>query len=164
MKVTIAGQIHEFEFPAQPDQSTTFTWDGNDAYGRSVQGQQEITIDTSNVYNGVYDQTGNFGYNGNGVPITGDPTRMEISIHRIQHLMLGTNSAPPESLGGWSLSEHHSYDPIGQKLYEGNGKQRNVQTVSNRIDAFAGGLTGYLDGPISEGAFLPAVWHCRRTG
>lgn len=143
LKVTIAGQMHEFTFPAQPNQITSFTWDGKDAYGRTLQGQQEVTIDIGNVYNGVYQNTPNFGYNGNGVPITVN-TRQEITIHRVQKLLLGSYTAPQESLGGWSLSEHHAYDPVGQKLYEGNGKQRNVQTVSNKIETFGGGLRGFF--------------------
>ncbi len=108
-----------------------------------MQGQQEVTIDIGNVYDGVYQNTTNFGYNGNGVPITVN-TRQEITIHRVQKLLLGSYTAPPESLGGWSLSEHHAYDPVGQKLYEGNGKQRNVQTVPNKIETFGGGMRGFF--------------------
>jgi RHS repeat-associated protein len=154
MTLTIAGQMHEFTFPAQANQSTSFTWDGRDAYGRTVQGQQELSIDIGNVYDGTYQNAANFGYNGNGVPISVN-TRQEITIHRRQRLLLGTYSAPPESLGGWSLSVNHAYDPIGKKLYEGNGKQRSVQTVSNGIDTFAGGLTGDLGdgGPVSAARF-----------
>jgi RHS repeat-associated protein len=153
MSVSIGGQMHEFSFPPLANQSTAFTWDGNDAYGRALQGQQEATIDISNVYDGVYQNTGNFGYNGNGVPITGSTTRQEVSLHKIQRVILGTNSAPPEDLGGWSLNTHHAYDPIGHTLYQGDGIVRNVDTVSNGIDGFAGGLTGYLDGPIAEARF-----------
>lgn len=155
MTVSIAGQQHSFSFPAQANQITSFTWDGKDAYGRDVQGQQEITIDIGNVYDGVYQNVGNFGYNGNGVPITASATRQEVTLHRRQRLVLGTYSAPPQSLGGWTLSEHHAYDPVGKKLYEGNGKQRNVQTVSNVINTFAGGLSGFAGdgGPVSEARF-----------
>jgi RHS repeat-associated protein len=155
MTVSIAGQSHFFSFPAQANQITSFTWDGKDAYGRDVQGQQEALIDISNVYDGVYQNVANFGYNGNGVPITVN-TRQEINIHRLQRLQLGTYSAPPQTLGGWTLSEHHAYDPVGQKLYEGNGKQRDVQTVSNVINTFAGGLSGFAGdgGPVSEARFL----------
>jgi RHS repeat-associated protein len=155
MTVSIAGQMHSFSFPAQANQITSFTWDGKDAYGRDVQGQQEITIDIGNVYDGVYQNIGNFGYNGNGVPITASATRQEVTLHRRQRLLLGTYSTQPQALGGWTLSEHHAYDPVGKKLYEGNGKQRNVQTVSNVINTFAGGLTGFAGdgGPVSEARF-----------
>jgi len=152
--LSIAGQTQQLTFPAQPNQSTSFTWDGRDAYGRTVQGQQELNIDIGNVYDGVYVQTPAFGYNGNGVPITVN-TRREITIHRRQKVRLGTYAAPPQSLGGWSLSVNHVYDPVGQTLYEGNGKRRSVQTVSNGIDTFAGGLSGFLGdgGPVSGARF-----------
>ena len=154
LTVRIAGQVHEFTFPAQTNQITSFTWDGKDVYGRDVQGQQEVMIDISNVYDGTYQNVANFGYNGNGVPITVN-TRQEIMLHRRQRLMLGTFAVPPQSLGGWTLSEHHVYDPVGQKLYEGNGKQRDVQTVSNVIATFAGGLKGFAGdgGPVSGARF-----------
>jgi RHS repeat-associated protein len=154
LTVSIAGQTLTSTFPAQANQITSFTWDGKDAYGRDAQGQQEATIDIGNVYDGVYQNVANFGYNGNGVPITAN-TRQEVMLHRRQRLMLGTFSAPPQSLGGWTLSEHHAYDPVGQKLYEGNGKQRGIQTVSNVINTFAGGLKGFAGdgGPVSAARF-----------
>lgn len=158
LTVSIAGQLHEFTFSAQTDQITSFTWDGKDAYGRDVQGQQEVLVDIGNVYDGVYQNIANFGYSGNGVPITVN-TRQELTLHRRQRLLLGVYSAPPQTLGGWTLSEHHAYDPMGQKLYEGNGKQRNVQTVSNVIETFAGGLSGFLGdgGPVSGARFARPV-------
>lgn len=155
MKVSIAGQVHEFTFPNAPDQSTTFTWDGKDAYGRPLAGQQEATIDIGNVYDGVYQDTANFGYNGNGVPISAN-TRQEITIHRVQHILLGSYSAPTESLGGWSLSVNHAYDPVGHTLYQGDGRQRRVETVSSAIETFAGGLSGFAGdgGSVSQARFL----------
>lgn len=154
LTVSIAGQIQSSVFPAQPDQITNFTWDGKDAYGRDVQGRQELTIDIGNVYDGVYQNVAAFGYNGNGVPITVN-TRQEITIHRRQRLLLGAYSAPPQVLGGWTLSEHHAYDPVGHTLYEGNGKRRNVQTVSNVIETFGGGLSGFFGdgGPVRDARF-----------
>ena len=154
LTVSIAGQLQAFTFPAQINQITSFTWDGKDAYGRDVQGQQEVLIDIANVYDGVYQNVARFGYGGLGLPTTTN-TRQEIFLHRRQRLLLGVYSAPPQTLGGWTLSEHHAYDPMGQKLYEGNGKQRNVQTVSNVIETFAGGLSGFLGdgGPVSGARF-----------
>jgi RHS repeat-associated protein/uncharacterized repeat protein (TIGR01451 family) len=154
LSLSIAGQTQFSTFPAQTNQITSFTWNGKDAYGRDVQGQQELLIDIGNVYDGTYQNVANFGYNGNGVPITTN-TRQEIIIHRRQRVRLGTFAAPPLALGGWTLSEHHTYDPVGQKLYEGNGRQRNAQTVSNRIETFAGGLSGFLGdgGPVSGARF-----------
>jgi len=106
-----------------------------------------------------------FGYNGNGVPISVN-TRREITIHRRQRLLLGSYSAPPQSLGGWSLSVNHVYDPIGQTLYEGNGRRRSVQTVSNGIDTFAGGQSGFLvmaDRSVQHDSVVPTALRQVRT-
>jgi RHS repeat-associated protein len=142
LTVTVAGRMFIQTYPAQPNQIATFTWDGLDAYMRVVQGQQIAVIDIGNVYDGVYQQTGNFGYNGNGVPITGDRARQEITLHQIQRTPIGTFDYRPQALGGWSLSAHHVYDPIGRTLYLGDGTRRNVQSVNAVIDTVAG--TGQL--------------------
>ncbi|HYW73595.1 MAG TPA: RHS repeat-associated core domain-containing protein [Pyrinomonadaceae bacterium] len=139
LAVTIAGQTSRQSFPAQANQSTTFNWDGNDAYGRPVQGQQLATIDVGYVYRGVYEANPRFGYHGNGTVITGDPARGELTLHQIQQVTMGvTVDARALGLGGWTLGPNHFYDPIGHVLYEGDGTRRDVETVSNVIDTFGG--------------------------
>ena len=54
LDVAIAGQNHKFEFAPTPGQSTSFTWNGLDAFGRPRNGQQLATATVSHVYNGVY--------------------------------------------------------------------------------------------------------------
>ena len=142
LTVTVAGRMFTQSYPAQPNQTATFTWDGLDAYMRVVQGQQIAVIDIGNVYDGSYQQTGEFGYNGNGLPITADRTRQEITLHQIQRAPVGTFDYHPQALGGWSLSVHHVYDPIGRVLYQGDGTRRDVQSVNAVIETVAG--TGEL--------------------
>ena len=43
LEISVAGQFHKTHFPPAPNQSTTFTWDGKNAYGQFVQGEQPIT-------------------------------------------------------------------------------------------------------------------------
>jgi hypothetical protein len=74
-------------------------------------GLQAVIIDIGNVYDGVYQNTGAFGYNGNGIPITGDGTRQEITLHRRHQL---ARRGPQSGLGGWTLSVNHTYDPLGE--------------------------------------------------
>ncbi|MGH8523443.1 MAG: hypothetical protein ACREXY_04285 [Gammaproteobacteria bacterium] len=38
LKIELAGRVFEQHFPTQANQTHTFTWDGNDAYGRPVTG------------------------------------------------------------------------------------------------------------------------------
>ena len=158
LTVTVAGRMFTQTYPAQPNQIATFTWDGLDAYMRVVQGQQIAVIDIGNVYDASYQQTGEFGYNGNGVPITGDRARKEITLHQIQRAPIGTFDHRPQALGGWSLSVHHVYDPIGRTLYQGDGTRRNVQSVNAVIDTVAG--TGQPPSPSCSNNNVDAKTAC----
>ncbi|MFN0140175.1 MAG: RHS repeat-associated core domain-containing protein [Pyrinomonadaceae bacterium] len=141
--VSVAGRVFEQSFPDQPDQLTNFQWDGLDAYGRVMQGRQLAKIDIGYVYDGVYQNTGQFGYNGNGIPITGSTTRGEITLHQVHRSYIGNLDSRALGMGGWTLDEHHFYDPTERVLYEGNGKRRSVQTISNGINTFGGGVSGF---------------------
>ena len=52
---------------------------------------------------------------------------------------LGTWDARAQGLGGWTLSIHHAYDPVGRILYPGSGGRRHAASTSNVIDTVAGG-------------------------
>src|SRR5215471_408623 len=145
VQIMVAGREFDQTFPATASQSFTFTWDGLDAYGRAVQGRQLATADVGYVYDGSYQQTGAFGYNGNGTPITGDKTRKEITLHRIFRNYVGTFNAAGLGLGGWMLSVHHFYDTTERVLYEGDGARRSVQSISTVITTSAGnGASGFF--------------------
>ncbi|MDD5035455.1 MAG: PKD domain-containing protein [Methylococcaceae bacterium] len=131
LTVRIAGQLHQFSFPAQINQSTTFTWDGKDAYGRILQGQQPAFIDLGYVYNATYEETAAFAESGNGVQLSGDEARNEVTLHQTHTVTLGNYDARKEGLGGWTLSAHHRYDPQGKVLHQGDGQRRSVEGVSN---------------------------------
>lgn len=144
LKVSVGGREFEQSFPALPQQTTTFVWDGMDAYGRTVQGRQPATIDVGYTYDGSYQNTGRFGYNGNGTPITGNFTRREITLSRIYRAYAGNFDERALGLGGWSLNVHHFYDPADRVLYEGNGTRRSVQTINSIITTAAGnGSVGF---------------------
>jgi hypothetical protein len=85
----VAGRVFEQSFPALPNQTTTFVWDGMDACGRVMQARQLATIDVGYTYDGVYQNTGRFRYNGNGTPITGNFTRREITLSRTYRVYAG---------------------------------------------------------------------------
>ena len=144
--MAVAGRTFTQSFPAQTNQTTTFTWDGLDAYGRPVQGKQTTNIDIGYVYDGVYQQTPRFGYNGNGIPVSGDLARGEITLSQKFVRELGVFDDRMLALGGWSLDVHHFYDPTDHVLYEGNGKRRSVQTINAGITTVAGNGVGSFSG------------------
>jgi len=135
VSVRVAGRTFESQLPGQPLQSHTFGWDGLDAYGRTLQGKQPLTVNVSYVYDGVYmtpAQTagvaqqaavfGHFTYDGR--PASGDATRKEVSLSQEVTGEISRGSgwdARAQGLGGWTISVHHAYDPVGHVLYLGNG-------------------------------------------
>lgn len=140
LEVSVAGRTFGQTFSNAANQTTTFTWDGKDAYGRMVQGTQHAGVRISYVYPGSYQRTNAFGYNGNGTEITGNFTRQEVSLFRDSVMSIGTWDARGNGLGGWSLSVHHAYDPVGQTLYLGTGARRRLQQTSAVITTVAGGV------------------------
>ena len=137
LEVTVAGRTikQTFQLPT-PNQAFTFTWDGLDAFGRPVRGQQIAMSRISYMYDAYYNMppgmSRSFG-SASGQPIPGNiPARGGIGIFQDSVATLGP---PPSSseLGGWQLSAQHHYDPIGKVLYMGDGRRRSVNGVASTI-------------------------------
>src|SRR6185295_3786054 len=60
LEIEVAGRHFHRSFPPIPNQRTTFTWDGKDAYGRFLDGPQPITVNIHYVYPAVYSRTTRF--------------------------------------------------------------------------------------------------------
>src|SRR6185503_1010612 len=54
LDIQIEGKQFHYNFPASPDLSHDFEWDGKDAYGRPLQGSRLASIDIGYVYGAVY--------------------------------------------------------------------------------------------------------------
>ena len=54
LEVEVADGSFPQRFTAAPNQTTTFIWDGKDAYGRKLQGEQPVFMHVGFVYDGVY--------------------------------------------------------------------------------------------------------------
>lgn len=142
LEVEVAGRRFTQSFPPDPDQSTTFEWDGLDAYGRPLQGQQRATGAIAYVYDLVYAEPGDFsaafGRVG-GAPLETNESRDEIRFPQPISGAVGTFDARPIGLGGWMLTPHHSYDPFGQRLELGHGGSRSAASLFDTIGTIAGG-------------------------
>src|SRR5207253_5262570 len=80
LEILVAGRDFKQTFSNAANQRTTFVWDGQDAYGRTLQGSQTIVVRTGFVYQGFYQNTTRFGSNGDAVQITSDGTRAEVTL------------------------------------------------------------------------------------
>jgi RHS repeat-associated protein len=145
LNVFIAGKSFAQSFPALPNQSTTFIWDGIDAYGRPLNGSHPITVQIGYVYDGVYENNGRF--LGHGLPITGSRTRMEVTLWQIWQGKIGSLSGKGQGIGGWDFSVHNTYDPESGVLYFGAGGRRSIAARSfNVIRIAAGSSSGGFSG------------------
>jgi RHS repeat-associated protein len=160
LEVSIAGQLFRQSFPPTANQTTTYSWDGKDAYGRTLQGNQQATVTVGFVYNGVYYNTVGFGFSGNGVPLLSNTTRREVALLRPTTVAVGAFDIRGQRLGGWSLSAHHVYDPVGKTLYLGNGERRTAEKLYPSITTVAGlGIAGFSgDGGQALQARLNRPW------
>lgn len=126
------------------NQSYSFTWDGMDVYGRTLQGKQPAEIRIGYVYCGVYQKTNRFGYNGDG-QITGSRSREEVTLWKAYNTEIGTFEAKNHGLGGWDIDVHNTYDPLGRIIYLGNGERHTIEKlIGSIIETVAGnGIDGY---------------------
>jgi RHS repeat-associated protein/uncharacterized repeat protein (TIGR01451 family) len=140
LEVAVAGRLFTQSFSNAANQTTTFTWDGIDAYGRTLQGGQQVGVRIGYVYDGVYGVTNQFGYYGNGQEITGSETRREVTLWQQSIATVGVWDARGSGLGAWTLSVHHTYDPNAQILYLGTGDQRSIKGTPPVVSTVAGGV------------------------
>jgi len=143
LEISVAGRSFTATLPTTPNQVYHFEWDGRDAYGRPTQGAYPATIRIGYVYDGTYQEPADivrsFGYRGNGVPFTYNRARQAFILWQEMKAPLGTWDARGFGLGGWSLSVHHAYDPVGRILHRGDGGRRSAETEGHVIDSIAGG-------------------------
>lgn len=158
-EVSVGGRTFVDEFAPGTNLGSTFQWDGLDAYDRPVFGRQTATVRIGYVYDGDYMRTNRFGVSGNGVAITGDRTRQEITLSTTAETQVGQFDIRRQSIGGWTFDVHHVYDPSARKLYLGDGNTRSVESVSAMIRTAAGSGQNFTPGfnndgiPASQGRF-----------
>jgi RHS repeat-associated protein len=156
VEIQVAGQRHVFEFPAQPNQSFTFTWDGLDAEQRPVQGRQPVFVNVGCKYPARYTRPSTSA-RAFGIPGTSSsadlPARQpgQVTVFQSYQLQVGQNDQFDQGLGAWSLSIHHRYDPVGRILYRGDGSRRSANSIADTIDRFAGIAHGTSQNDTGDG-------------
>jgi RHS repeat-associated protein len=161
--IDIAGRRFEQSFPATINQSFNFTWDGLDTFNRRISGTQTATVRIGYVYDPVYAtpaQLSTAFAQFSGVPLEGSSARNEVRIFNDHIATIGLPDVKTQDAGGWSLTSHYRYDPIGRMLYMGNGSRQaaNAVAAGGVISKFAGGLCSTAgDGGLATQAGLGNV-------
>lgn len=162
LEIDVAGRHFEYRFPPSPNLTTTFVWDGNDAYGRAMNGSTPLSYTVSylqkrrvvvlvpdnlplSVVNdlplfGAY-LASEWGYPFpeavRGTPVTvvrvEDPQLPATVRSRSGSRSLGALRRSVFDLGGWSLPVHHVYDVDAQRLHLGTGEFRDSLGAANTV-------------------------------
>ncbi|MBW2582180.1 MAG: tandem-95 repeat protein, partial [Deltaproteobacteria bacterium] len=124
VKLIVAGNEFEQILDPQPHQSAEFVWNGQDCFGNYVTNGAEGRIQIGFAYDGVYQKTAKFGYNGNG-NITGSRTRQEVTLWNYDTIMIDAMQNKKNDsyfiAEGWTLSNHHYLDQSNAVLHKGDG-------------------------------------------
>ncbi|MBU6469671.1 MAG: hypothetical protein KGQ68_03140, partial [Gammaproteobacteria bacterium] len=147
LDIDIAGQHFIQVFGTAPNQNYTFTWNGLDAYGRTVSGPVTATFQLAYVYQVPYNV---FLANNSGPWFGRSPPAgqtMAGFAHNGRNEVAATRqwsdtlmSYAPNFLGvdRWSLNVHHFFDPQTGTLYEGDGTVRQASDIKSVVTTIVG--------------------------
>jgi RHS repeat-associated protein len=139
LDVEVAGHMTHVEFPAAPNLSYDYKWDGRDRYGRPVVGPTTGTATITYFYPQVYsqaaaDEAASFAsYPGVSLDVAG---REEFRMSQtFEFTVRGRPVTPPSGLGGWSLSVDNVLDPASGvvELGTGDSMPAPVENVSRLL-------------------------------
>lgn len=148
VSVSLAGKLYQASYAPAPNVVFSVLWDGRDAYGRLLYGEQTATVKVDYVYPLVYYpvdgalQALAFGR----AAASGAAIDSPRGVYSYTYSQTWTEKVHVRDMrrygqGGWSLSVQHAYDPVGRKLLLGNGEERRGTAMSQIINTFAGNGT-----------------------
>ena len=151
VRVNIAGQTLRQNFKPEANKQAIIDWDGKDAFGRVVQGQQRARVALSYIYDGELRPSESFGATSR-VSVTSSASddgvvSVEAALTKRFSITTGTFDASGYQLGGLGLDVLHAYDPGTGKIYFGSGDERSAENVALVTTRPAGDATlGTPDG------------------
>ena len=169
VKTRIAGQEIEQQYDATTYPGSNprfdFSWNGQDAYGRNVQGAQKAQVTLGYVYPILYRSQADLDiiFGEWAAPPASIVSRSAATATLLADASntagrqgapqstLGGLRAPLGELGGWSLSVHHAYDPQRRTLYLGDGSFQTADDVKQVISKLAGNGSSVTSGQFVSG-------------
>ncbi|MBE2320610.1 hypothetical protein DVA67_031915 [Solirubrobacter sp. CPCC 204708] len=140
-----------------PNLDFAFRWDGLDAYDRQIQGRVTAKINVIYVYEFNYydapeDFESSFGQFGSDTQVfDGRFACGNRSGNMDTHFFCGIpigqtitraigswDARPTDGLGGWSLRDHHAYDPVERALRRGDGSTVRSEAMAPVVETLAG--------------------------
>lgn len=156
LRIGIAGRQIRRTFAPTPNQTFTFTWDRRDAYGRILQGRHPAAAHVGYVYDAVYyepaELSAAFAAVSSRSQVTTNRSAAEVVLWRGAWKRLGASDAAMVGLGGWTLSDHHVYDPSTREVYLGNGRKRRGDQPESFETFFGTAAIPPARGPVSFAA------------
>jgi RHS repeat-associated protein len=152
LQIEVAGQTIKHSFTAAESEANpvyTFVWDGKDGYGRTVQGTQTVTSTVGYRFKAVILSVASggsrsWGRVSAGLTLSASRARTEFALSKTTTSTVANLDARGAGLGGWTLSGHHSYDPVARVVRYGEGGSGNA--VADQLGALRA-ITGPFDGP-----------------
>ena len=141
LEVLVAGRRFTQSFSRNPGQSYTFTWDGKDAYDRTVQGEAPVTVLLGYKYGVCYWQCvwNESQSQWNCWENCPDPPATYATSWTQWQGTIGVVSPLEFGIGGWSLNINHLYNPGNRVLYLGNGSWTAAEDIGSVVVTAAGG-------------------------
>jgi RHS repeat-associated protein len=156
LEIKVAGRKFSYSYSPDANIKQEFEWDGLDAYGRRLSGKQPYSYTIFYKYPTEYavprtlpsNSSGasldngqqSFGLAGVGGFSSSVPARADYDLSDTYTGYLGVEEI--NDLGpGWSLENHHSYDPTVGILHMGSGEDKGVESGLGAIYTIAGGGT-----------------------
>ncbi|MDR2711040.1 MAG: hypothetical protein LBB65_06930, partial [Burkholderiales bacterium] len=152
-----------------PGDTSAYSWDGKDRYGRAVKGTFVAQHNVSYWHNWAYSQPSSdaksgFGQYGGRVFIELEENgyvrqqfeNRSTAIHYFSSPVGTADSIFLETanLGRWTLNVHHQYDPITRTLSMGNGMDRTTQSFTPQIKSLRAGNNILDVEPLPDGGAL----------
>ena len=167
LEINIAGQVEKKSFGPEPNQKYKYDWNGKDVFGRDVVGRQKAVIKIAYLSTATYATQSDFykqAFAQFGVDLidTGVESREPMRLEKTFEVYVGSRRpSVAQSIGGWTLTNHHFYDPVEKVLHMGDGRKVNSRLVGGEvISSLAGtgtaGLAG--DGGLAINAQLSAAY------
>jgi RHS repeat-associated protein len=170
LEISVAGQTFKKTFPSTTNQSYRFTWDGKDAYGRTITGEQDVRYRLGYTYPLAYQEpSASFGksWAAAGENFSASRSSMEVTLWQYGQGKVASWQARDQGIGGWTPDILHQYDPETETVLLGDGDRYTDKSNSSIAKTFAGN-NGELKGPIGvaagpDGSVYIADWDDSRV-